>query len=61
MLVHHHSQVDPRDILAANVNALIERADDPRTHRKLVAKGIPNGTLGRVRAFLRLSIFPTIP
>ena len=45
----HPPSVDTRDILAANVNALIDRSKDPSAHRRLVERGIPNGTLGRIR------------
>lgn len=40
----------PRDILAANIKALIERHPSYGSPPELVkASGIPNGTLGRIR------------
>lgn len=51
-LIWHRLRMEPqtpREVLAANVNALIERTNDPGAHRRLVAHGIPNGTLGRIR------------
>lgn len=46
----HDSRMRPRDILAANINALIDDNDDFKSPAKLVeASGVSNGTLGRIR------------
>lgn len=45
----HDSQMRPRDILAANINALMAEPE-PISHAELVkASGVSNGTLGRIR------------
>ena len=49
----HSSRMRPRDILAANVKALMDHHEDLGTLKKLVARtGIPNGTLDRIRRAL---------
>ena len=46
----HASRMRPRDILAANLNALIDGHPTFGSPPALVrASGIPNGTLGRIR------------